>query len=107
LDNLGTIAWKALFGDDFETSLDINKPEESATVNAMNKAKREDFKKFAEGYGKVLFDQLQSDIRMGMFDLLTKDTICNDGHCLTTRKIEQMQHTLKIITKAFSIISVN
>lgn len=107
MDKLGTIAWKALFGDDLETLPDINKPEMTATVNAMNKAKKEKFKQFAEGYGKVFFDQLQNDIRMGMFDLLTKDTTCDDGSCVTTKKVEQMQYTLKLIAKAFNIISVN
>jgi hypothetical protein len=107
LDNLGAIAWKVLFGDEFEDMPDINKPENTAYVNAVQKAKKEDFKRFTEGYGRVFFDQLKLDVQKGMFELLTKDTTCGDGNCLISKKIEEMQYTLKLISKAMSVIKEN
>ena len=106
MDKKSVTAWKMLFGEDFEELPDINKPENSARVNAEIRKKVQQFKQFAEGVGKPLFDQLQTDLRSGLFTLMISSHKC-DCNCNLSILTRELQGILKLIAKANEVISKN
>jgi len=101
-DQEGYIAWKTLFGEEFENIPDPNKPENTAYINAMKKANVDKFKKFANGAGKVMFEQWQRELRYGVHELLTTPIDCN---CIMSLQLYKLQYLLRLIVKAQNIIN--
>lgn len=99
--SLGVIAWKTLFGEDYEDIPDPNKPENSAYINAKAKEYNERFKQFVEGSGSILFDKWQSRVRAGIFNIMTgKVPHCE---CSLSREVEQLQFLFKLLAEAQAI----
>ena len=90
-DALGAIVWRVLFGEDMEDIPDPNKPENSARINAMRKAKQDAFKSFYNGPGKPLFDEMRTKIRAMTFDIsVGKDDGCQCPVCARLREVRFM-----------------
>ena len=103
--NLGEIAWKVLFGVDHEKIPDPNKPENIPHIEAVKKEKIQQFKRFALGVGKPLFEQLQNEVRVGMFDLLIYgDCKCR---CELSNMVDKLQDRLKLIAQAQQVVDDN
>jgi len=101
-DQQAVIAWKTLFGEEFEDIPDPNKPENTAFINAKKKENIERFKRFANGSGRVMFEQWQRELRSGMFELLNTDIECN---CVLSMQLYKLQYLLRLIVKAQNIIN--
>jgi len=102
-DQQALIAWKTLFGEEFEDIPDPNKPENVPLINAMRKANIEKFKRFAGGTGKVLFEQWQKELRSGVFELLLNAD--NKCMCPVGIQVYKLQYLLRLIVKAQNIIN--
>jgi len=99
---LGAIVWKTLFNEEQERLPDPNKPENTARINAEMKAKARRFKAFVEGPGKPFFEEIQNNIRWGMYSMLIADSIqCGCPFCYTRNKL---QWQTKLLAKAFNVI---
>lgn len=99
---MGAIAWKTLFGEGYEDIPDPNQPENVPRIKAIRQQKIDAFRKFADGPGKVLFEQWQNELRVGMFDLVVNDADpCN---CKLSVKTKQLQYLLKLICKAQAVL---
>lgn len=91
-----------MFGEDYEDIPDPNRPENVPHIKAVKQQKIDAFKRFAEGPGKVLFEQWQNDLRIGMFDLMTSDP--SGCTCGMTYKLNNLQYLLKLICKAQAVL---
>ncbi len=92
-----------MFGEDPEDIPDPNKPENIPYINALKKQRVDSFKRFAEGQGKVLFEQWQMELRTGLHNVLTGD----DGKqctCPLSFKMGQLRYLLKLICNAQEIL---
>lgn len=101
MDQLGEIAWATLFGDDLDTMLDPNKPENEARLNAEQKQKKESFRQFYTGPGKPFFDHVKYDIRMKMYNLIMLSEV--DCKCELSNTIREMRIFLKMLASAESL----
>ncbi|TES93497.1 MAG: hypothetical protein E3J94_01370 [Desulfobacteraceae bacterium] len=104
-NQLGTAVWKTLFGDDLPDDIpDPNVPGNAPLIEARRIERVEKFKKFADGYGKPLFDEWQGEIRMGLFNLITNEELMSDQIVDLVREIrfraKMMAKTQNIINEA-------
>ena len=88
------IAWELLFQDKYDEILDPNKPENTARSNAERKKKTDEFRKFAEGSGKLLYDTWKQDIRTKVLQLLANPKVdeCNCHICSSVRGLRYILH---------------
>ena len=102
-DSIGETTWEILFGESLESIPDPNLPENVPHIAALKKQKIDSLRQFVEGPGRVFFDQIRHDVRMGMFEIfhLARDFDCSCKICVRIRELETY---LKIIVKAQSII---
>ena len=100
--NLGDIWWKILYNEEVERLPDVNKPENSAYLNATAKKKAEQIEKFVKGDGGVLFKEWQDRIRMAIKSIVMEDTLTPD--CPVCNKILNIRTMANIITEAQFII---
>jgi hypothetical protein len=97
-EKLSIIAWKILFGDAFDRTLDPNDPVNVPVIKAKQRQQVEKFKAFMHGPGKVLFDQWQTELRGKMFGLLSRED--TDCLCRACGELAEMRYLLKLIAKA-------
>lgn len=98
---LSKVAWKVLFGEDYEDIPDPNKPENSAYINAKRKENIEKFKRFVEGPGSVIFEKWQSRVRVGIFNIMTRDH--SGCTCGLTYEVDRLQFLFKLLAEAQAI----
>ena len=84
------IAWEILYGDVPEKLPDINKPENTALINAKKKERSEKLRRFVEGAGAPLIERWTEQIRSDNLALLLNPTSdeCNCPSCLILREIK-------------------
>jgi hypothetical protein len=99
---LNVTVWKLLFGEDFPDIPDPNLPENVPHYKAKLKQKREQFKTFAEGVGKPLFEQWQGEMRAGLFTLITKEDMLDNE---VIRLLDKIRDRAKMMAKAQSLIN--
>jgi len=99
---LGDVAWRVLFNEELEDVPDPNKPENQAYVKAKRKERKEKLEKFFTGDGKVVFDEWQKRIQVGMFTLLTKPI--PHCECELSRILTDLQGKVKMLAEVQSII---
>jgi len=89
-----SIAWELLFDSKYDDILNPNLPQNTARMNAEQKKKANDFKKFVEGEGRVLFDQWKKDIREKVLQLLSNPKVdeCNCHICSSVRELRYILH---------------
>ncbi len=100
---LANVAWRVLFGEDIEDIPDINKPENSAYVNAKRKEHDEKFKQFVEGPGNILFEKWQSRVRSGVFNIMNPGNVpeCN---CALATEVKGLQFLFQLLSEAHATI---
>jgi hypothetical protein len=98
------IAWKILFGEDFQTILDPNEPSNLPRIKADNLARLESLERFMNGQGRVLFEQWRVALRVGLLSLLeTPDEAC---HCSSCVKLMRLRMIYKLWFEAQQILEV-
>ena len=104
--NLSTVAWFVLFGEQPEKIPDINKPENSAYLNARQKEHAEKFRRFVEGDGSPLFEKWQNRVRSGIFDIMNPGNTpeCN---CGLSTQVREFQFLFKLLAEAYTITEEN
>ena len=104
MDSNLTVAWRLLFDEEYDNILDPNKPEDTARMNATEKKKATDFKKFATGQGKPLFDRWKKDIREKILQLLSSPEIDECG-CKICSSVKELRYILHLCISAEQIIN--
>lgn len=97
------LTWEIMFGEKFDYMPDINQPENTAFLNAQQKAEKQRLKQFVEGPGKVLMDRWKKQIRistMTLFGMASSD--CNCPVCWEIRKIKNI---FELILEAETVIN--
>jgi hypothetical protein len=104
MDNITSLAWELLFNEKYESIPDPNKPENSAYLTAVKQQRNDSIKHFANGSGKVLYDEWKKKIRSETLALLTvpKAELCNCTACMILREIRPR---LELIIEAETILS--
>jgi hypothetical protein len=101
----GLIAWKILFNEEYEELPDVNKPENTAYLNAKKKEKLQRLESFLRGVGKPLVDTWEKKIKMDLLAVMSNPEVekCSCETCLRLRSIKSVFHLLmeaqKIISK--------
>jgi len=91
------MAWKVLYGEDYSTIPDPNKPENTAYLKAVSQRRKDDIELFMKGPGRVLFDDLSRELKgLNVYLFSLTDALCSCEACKTIMK---MQQTLKLLTK--------
>ncbi len=99
---LGIIAWKTLFGEDFEDMPDPNKPENVAYYKAKQKEKAEKLTRFFKGPGNILFEKWQARVRSGMFSLMTQSI--PHCECNLSKEIRELQYLVKLLAESTMVM---
>ncbi len=100
-NQLSATIWRTLFGDDLERLPDPNKPENIPRIEAERKKEVDAFRTFAEGVGKPLFDQWQSEIRYNQFELIVNEDLKDNEVLLLVGRVRDL---VKMIAKAQMVI---
>lgn len=96
--SLGFVAWETLFGDKVGDMPDPNKPENQARLNAEQKERKEAFRRFANGPGKVFFEHVKYSLRRDLYQLVMFSEI--DCNCALGNKIREIRIYLKMLANA-------
>ena len=83
------LAWYILYGEEYETIPDPNKPENVPYLKAKKKQRAQAFKNLMQGRGKVLFDQWKDKIRSTNLALLfiPQENLCTCPACQLIREV--------------------
>jgi len=99
------LAWNLLYNEDFEQILDPNKPENTARMNADQRAENEKLRVFVEGPGKVLIDKWKKQIKSDMLSLLAMPEQKTQCHCYACQIIQRVRNKFELLLEAEYIIN--
>jgi len=91
-DKPTNILWKLLYNEDLEEIPDPNRPENTAHLNALKKADKEQLERFFNGYGKVLVDRWSKKIKRNLMAVVSNNEVekCNCTNCMLIREVRSL-----------------
>ena len=100
------LAWRILYGEDYESIPDPNQPENTAHLNALKKSETDALERFLNGSGKVLVDRWTDKIKQGMV-LLISSELATDCSCATCMKFRQLRSLFELLMEAEDVLTKN
>lgn len=87
-----SIAWKIVFGEDYEQMPDPNRPENIPLILAKKRERAESIERLMTGTGRVLFEQWRGKIKRGLLALLVApdDGTCHCSACILLRQLKMI-----------------
>ncbi len=103
MDNAISLVWFVLFGEDYETIPDPNKPENAAFFKAKRNQRTEQLRDFMSGKGKVLFDEWRKKVKRNQAALLSipETEMC---HCSACMIIRDTRKYIELLLEAENIL---
>ena len=86
------LAWYILYGEEYETIPDPNKPENVPYLKAKKKQRANAFKALLQGQGKILFEEWKEKVKRINLALLfiPKENLCNCPSCQLIREVRNI-----------------
>jgi hypothetical protein len=87
-----SIAWKIIFGEDYERIPDPNKPENIPYFTAQKRERQESLERLISGPGRVLFEQWRDKLKSGLLSVLVSpdDNTCHCSACMQLRRLRMI-----------------
>ncbi len=90
--DLTSIAWRILYGEDYEQIPDPNRPENIPLITAKKRERSESLERLITGTGRVLFEQWRGKLKRELLALLVApdDGSCHCSACMILRKLRMI-----------------